>query len=150
MKKILLIGAPVGLTVLLLAAYSFGSGGFGHGGHRGMMKDFMLWKLEQVEKDLNLNPAQQAKWDAFQRDLASNIEDRMGKRSDIHEAVKSELEKGNPDINKVTGIIHSRIDDHAQFAHQMVDRIAELYSDLTPEQRKLLISKIEAMHDRED
>ena len=64
--------------------------------------------------------------------------------------MKSELEKGNPDINKVTGIIHGRIDDHAQLAHQMVDRIAELYSDLTPEQRKLLISKIEEMHDHED
>ena len=80
MKRLLLIGAPIGLAVILLAAYSFGSGGFGHGGHHGMMKDFLLWKMERMEKDLNLNPAQQAKWDAFQRDLKSNIEDRMGKR----------------------------------------------------------------------
>ena len=150
MKKLLLIGAPVGLVVLLLAAYSFGSGGFGHGHHHGMMKDFVLWKLERIGKDLNLNPAQQAKWDTFQRDLVTNIDDRMGKRKDIHETVKSELEKGTPDISKVTGIIHGQIDDRAQLVHQMVDRIAEIYSDLSPEQRKLLIDKIEQMHDRED
>ena len=147
MKKLLIIGIPVSVIALFFAAYSFGFGS-GHSRPHGMMKDFMLWKMERISKELSLNPSQQAKWDAFQRDLISNIDDRMGSRKEIHETVKAELAKG--DVNKAKGIIHGQIDDRAQLAHQMVDRIAELYDDLTPEQRNLLLDKIEQMHQRED
>jgi Spy/CpxP family protein refolding chaperone len=145
MKKALMIGIPVAVVVLLIAAIpSFGFGRMHR--HSGMMKDFMIYKIEKLEKDLNLNAAQQAKWDTFKNDLTNSIDQKMDKRKEIHEQVEQELAKSNPDFSKVAPLIHGQIDSTAQFAHDMVNRIGELVQDLTPEQKQILSKQIEEMH----
>ena len=113
-----------------------------------MAKDFVMWKMDRIIKELNLNPSQQAKWDAFRKDVESRIDSRAGKRSEIHEAVRAELSRQNPDLSKVTPLIHSQIDDMSQFGHDLVNRIGELYQDLTPEQKGLVAKKLEEHHSK--
>ncbi|HEY4490669.1 MAG TPA: Spy/CpxP family protein refolding chaperone [Acidobacteriota bacterium] len=149
MKKILLIAIPVVIVVVALVALpSFGSGSLHR--HHGMMKDFLFYKIDKLGEDLNLNPAQQAKWDTFKNDLGREIEQRRDKRKEIHNLAKQELEKDNPDFTKITPLVHGQIDSTAQFAHDMVNRINELLSDLTPEQKQKIAQEIQEMHDHHD
>jgi len=149
MKKVLIIAIPVVIVVLLLATLP--SFGFGRGHrHHGMMKDFILYKIDRVAEDLDLNSAQQAKWDTFKRDLENSIEQRKGKREEIHNLVKEELAKNNPDFTKITPLVHGQIDSTSQFAHDLVNRVNELFSDLSPEQKRKLSERIMEMHDHHD
>jgi Spy/CpxP family protein refolding chaperone len=146
MKKVLIVAIPVAVLALLLATLP--SFGFGRGHrHHGMMKEFIMYKIDKLAGDLNLSSAQQARWDTFKKDLESSIEQRKGKREEIHNIVKQELAKANPDFTKVTPLVHGQIDSTAQFAHDMVNRVNELFSDLSPEQKKKLSDKIMEMHD---
>jgi Spy/CpxP family protein refolding chaperone len=145
MKKVLFVAIPVAVIALLLATLP--SFGFGRGHrHHGMMKDFIMFKLDRLAGDLDLNSAQQARWDTFKKDLESSIEERKGKREEIHNVVKKELAKDNPDLTKITPLIHGQIDSTSQFAHDMVNRVNELFSDLSPEQKRKLSEKIMEMH----
>jgi Spy/CpxP family protein refolding chaperone len=144
MKKKLMIGIPVVLLALALTTVAFG---FGRHRHHGMMKDFVMYKIDKLAEDLELNPAQQAKWDVFKRDLENNINQRKEKKSEIHDLVQQELEKSNPDFTRITPILHTQIDSTAQFAHDLVNRINELLTDLTPEQKQKLSERIMELHD---
>ncbi|MCI0414529.1 Spy/CpxP family protein refolding chaperone [bacterium] len=149
MKKVLIVAIPIALFAILLATLP--SFGFGRGHrHHGMMKDFIMYKIDKLAGDLNLNSVQQARWDTFKKDLESSIEQRKGKREEIHDIVKQELAKDNPDFTKVTPLVHGQIDSHAQFAHDLVNRVNELFSDLSPEQKKILSERIMEMHDHRD
>ena len=156
MKKVMMILIPLALAAVLVAVFfspSYSAAGrmmMGRGGHHGMGKDFLFYRLDQVSKDLNLNAAQQAKMDTFKQDLSSLMDQRMEKRRQIHDVVREELSKQNPDISKITPLIDKQIDETAQLAHDMVRRIESLYNDLTPEQRKILADHVkERMDSRE-
>jgi Spy/CpxP family protein refolding chaperone len=149
MKKVLIVAIPVTVVALLLATLP--SFGFGRGHrHHGMMKEFIMYKIDKLAEDLNLNSTQQARWDTFKKDLESSIEQRKGKREEIHNIVNQELAKDNPDFTKVTPLVHGQIDSTAQFAHDLVNRVNELFSDLSPEQKKILSERIMEMHDHKD
>jgi len=141
-----MVAIPIAVVALLLATLP--SFGFGRG-HRqhGMMKDFIMYKIDRLAGDLDLNSAQQARWDTFKKDLETTIEQRKGKREEIHNTVKKELAKDNPDFTKVTPLVHGQIDSTAQFAHDMVNRVNELFSDLSPEQKRKLSERIMEMHE---
>ncbi len=147
MKKVLLIGIPVGVVALLITTFAFG---FGRHRHHGMMKDFVMYRIDKLADDLDLNASQQAKWDTFKKDLESSIEQRKDKRKEIHDVVKAELEKSNPDFTKITPMVHTQIDSTAQFAHDLVNRVNELLVDLTPEQKQKISERIMELHDHHD
>ena len=144
MKKLLVIGIPVIVLGLLVTTLAFG---FGRHRHHGMMKDFMMYKIEKLAEDLELNDAQKAKWDTFKKDLEASIDQRKGKREEIHNLLKQELGKGDPDFTKLTPVVHGQIDSTAQFAHDLVNRVNELLVDLSPEQKRKLSERIMELHD---
>jgi Spy/CpxP family protein refolding chaperone len=146
MKKTLLIGIPLALTVLLVVTLpSFGLGRMMHR-HHGMMKDFVFYQIDKVAKDLNLNASQQAQFDNLKKDISDKIDQRQEKRAEIHELVQQELTKSNPDFSRITPMIHTQIDSTAQFAHDTVNRLNEFMANLTPEQKQILAKKIEEFH----
>lgn len=150
MKKILLIAIPVVIVVVVLVALpSFGFGPM-HGRHDGMMKDFMFYRMDKLADDLQLNASQRARWDTFKRDLESSIDQRRDGRKEIHKIAEQELAKENPDFSKITPLVHGQIDTTAQFAHDTVNRVNELLSDLTPEQKQKIAQHLKEMHDRHD
>ena len=104
--------------------------------------------MEKLSKELNLNESQRAKLDTFKTDIEAVMDQRKDKHKEIHNIVKDELAKENPEFSKLRPIIDQQIDSYAQLAHQFVGRIDEFYNDLTPEQKKLLRDHIaEKMED---
>ena len=135
MKKILMFGLPLVLAGGLLAAA--GSFGF-HGHHHGMAKEFLEYRLDKLSKELNLNASQQAQMDTFKKDIETIIEQRMEKRGEIHEMVRKELSKENPDLTRIKPTVDQQIDEMAQLGHDVVNRISDFYTTLNPEQKKIL------------
>lgn len=145
MKKILMFAIPGVLVVagLLFFAHSAQSFGFKRPMHRpSMVKDFILFRIDQMGKDLNLNPDQQTRFDSLKDNVDSMIDQRMEKRKTIHELVRDELQTSNPDLTKVAPLIDEQIDGTAQNAHQLVQQFTEFYNTLTPDQKKTLSEKV--------
>lgn len=149
MKRILVFGIPLAIVAILATAHFSHSFGSRHR-HHGMAKDFAMYRLDKLSKELNLTPAQQAKLDSFKQDLSGVIDQRSEKRKEIRDLVKQELTKPNPDFSKIQPLIDQQIDELAQIGHQMVGRVGELYGDLTPEQKKMISDHIlEKMDDHD-
>ena len=144
-KKILWFVIPIGLVAVLLTAHAAQSFGFRHRGS-GHMKEFVMFKLDRLGKELNLNDSQTANLDSFKQDLEKIMDQHADKRSQIHSAVKEELSKQDPDLTNITPLINQRIDETAQVAHGLVDRFNQFFSSLTPEQKKTVSEKILEHH----
>lgn len=146
MKKILMIGVPILLLGGLLTAAGFGF----RSHHHAMAKDFLEYRLDKLSKELQLTPTQQAQLDRFKTDLESKMDARREKRAEIHNLIKKELSKDNPNLDQIKPVIDQQIDELAQLGHDVVGQINEFYSQLTPEQKKKLSDHIlEKMADHE-
>src|SRR5262245_39621108 len=100
-KKILIFGLPILLVGGLLTA-----GAYGFRNHRGhMAKEFLEYRLDKMSKELSLNETQQAQLDKLKEDLFAKIEERRGKRKEIHQLLKDEFSKPNPDLSRVKPMI---------------------------------------------
>jgi Spy/CpxP family protein refolding chaperone len=141
MKKFLVIGIPIVVAMLLVVAYAAPSFGWGRS-RSADAHDFMMYRLDRLSKTLNLDAAQQSKLDGFKTDLSSMMQQRQANRENIRKAIASELSKDNPDINKVMPLIDQQIDQSALAAHDMVSKVSDLYSTLSPEQKKLLADEM--------
>jgi len=149
-KKLWLLIIPAGLAAVFFGVQAAQSFGF-RGHHHGMAKEFLEYRLEKLSKELNLNESQKAKLDTFKQDVETVMDQRREKRKEIHNIVKQELAKENPDFAKIRPVIDQQIDSVATLAHEFVGRIDELYNDLTPEQKKILRDRIaEKMEEHED
>ena len=140
-RKLLWLAIPVGIVAILFGARAAQSYGGFHGGfhHRdGMAKDFLEYRLDKLGKELNLNDEQKAKLDTFKQDMETAMDQRRETHDQIHQMVKDELSKDNPDFDKIRPMIDQQIDAVAQSAHDFVGRVGDFYKDLTPEQKKLL------------
>lgn len=155
-RKLLWLIIPVGLVAIAFGAYAAQSYGGFHGGfhHRGgMAKEFLEYRLDKLSKELNLNDEQKAKLETFKTDMENAMDQRRAKHEEIHQLVKDELSKDNPDFAKIQPMIDQQIDAFAQSAHEFVGRVGDFYNDLTPDQKKILKDHImEKMgdHDRGD
>ena len=137
-KKILMIGLPILLVGGLLAA-----GTYGFRQHRGhMAKEFLEYRLDKMTEELELNASQKAQLDRLKEDLFAKMEDRKGKHEEIHQLLKDEFSKPNPDLSRIKPMIDGQIDEMAQLGHEFVGRIDEFYSQLTPEQKKKISDHI--------
>ena len=117
-KKLLWLLVPFGIVAVVFgarAAQSYGFHGFHH--HGGMAKDFLEYRLDKLSKELNLNDEQKAKLDSFKTDMENAMDQRKEKHDEIHQMVKEELSKDNPDFAKIQPMIDQQIDAFAQSAH---------------------------------
>src|SRR5262245_335503 len=125
-RKLLLLIIPAGIAAVLfgaLTAQSYGFHGFHHRG--GMGKEFLEYKLDKLSKELNLNDTQKAKLDTFKQDIENAMDQSREKHEEIHNLVKDELSKDNPDFEKIRPMIDQQIDSFAQSAHVFVGRVGD-------------------------
>ena len=147
MKKVLMFGIPVVLAaaVILFGAHyaqSFGGGHMWHHDGGGMGGgDYLSYRIDKMTKDLNLNAAQQAKIDSFKQQMQSMMGAGWDGRKSIHEAIKTELAKDNPDFSQIAPLIDQQIDQRAQNAHALVSQFGEFYQTLSADQKKTLATE---------
>jgi len=142
MKKALFVAIPVALVAVLITAGTADSVGLRSHGRGSMLKDFLYFKIDRVSQELKLDPAQQTMVETFKKDLELMLEESLERRKGTRDLVREELRKDNPDANKISAQIHERIDDRARMAHQLTNRVNELFQNLTPDQKRIVSEMI--------
>jgi hypothetical protein len=124
-------------------------GGFHHcgWGHPGLgggktMMDFVLWRMDDTTKGLNLTPTQKEKYDKLRSSLTSHgaimTEEHKALRADVH----AEMTKEIPDIAMVTPKLKKAISDISMDIQANIDLVTDFYGSLDNSQKKKVMSSI--------
>jgi periplasmic protein CpxP/Spy len=142
-KKAIITGS-IALAVILTGGVLFAVGHHGH--HKGMMRDFIEFKVDRVLADLNLTDDQKQKTEVLRGKLRQEFENFAQDRKSGRQVIVDEWMKKTPDRTIITETIDQRIDNHKQAAHRIIDVMLEFHDLLTPEQRQELLNQVEEMH----
>jgi len=140
-KKTYIIGGIV-LFVALFAGFGFfavcGPARFFHG-------DFPKHFLKKIDKrvaKLDLSETQRKKYDEILEEITSSLAGSMGERKKSFTELQSELNKENPDIKALTGIVKHRLNNMGEFMSENLDHFAEFYNILDEEQKTQLLKRM--------
>jgi Spy/CpxP family protein refolding chaperone len=144
-------------TLLVTFAAILGLGAAGacasrsdHGERADKAYGFISSRVDDALDDIDATDVQREKVNAVKDRL---FEEAMSLREDNREARLSaleELERDQPDANKLHALVDSRMDEARKMMHEAVDGVLEVHGSLTPEQRAELVAMIEekmAKHD---
>ena len=105
------------------------------GPHGEDIADFMMWKMDRHVKDLNLNEAQESEYEKIKEEIRAGIADAIEKKKDFHGIVHAEMNKENPDINALAGLIKERAQHIPDMVSKPIDRFVNFYNLLDESQK---------------
>ena len=115
------------------AAQPHGPAMHGHGGG-----DMFTGALQAVKSKLNLNTSQQTAWDAAVNDSRAARDAARAGRQQVHDALKAELAKAEPDFAAVASIA-DQVQQANRAQHVTVrNEWMSLYSTFTAEQKAVV------------
>ena len=106
--------------------------------HRPDGPGFMMGRLAKLHDQLKLTPEQDGLWrqaEAKTRDSMKQMREAHGK---MHEALKRELAKSEPDFAAVAAISDEGEEQRLQARHEMRDLWLKVYAGLSPEQKTMV------------
>jgi Spy/CpxP family protein refolding chaperone len=117
-----------------------GCGGWFHGGPRGGKAgaDFIVWRLDEMAKDLNLAPPQKEKFDALRTGVKSRIGVVMEDHIALRKEIRGEMEKDVPDIAAIAPKVKKSISEMSADVQTNIDLFTAFYGSLDNQQKKKL------------
>ncbi|MDD5328807.1 MAG: periplasmic heavy metal sensor [Sulfuricella sp.] len=95
----------------------------------------MMAGMEKVHTQLKLNPEQEAAWKAAQEKSRAVMQQSRESHRKMHEAMKQELAKSEPDFAAVARISDETQEGNLKARHEARDQWLKLYATFTPEQK---------------
>lgn len=129
MKSFKLSILAAALLVGLAGVASANMDGPGRGGDR------MMAGMEQVHAKLKLTPDQEAAWKQAQEKSRATMKDRRDAHQKVHEAMKQELAKAEPDFAAVAKVADQTQEANLKSRREGRDQWLKLYATFTPEQK---------------
>ena len=124
-------------------ARGFPPGFHGMGCHPGPhgedVADFIMWKMDRHVKDLNLNEAQKKEYERIKEETRAGIAGAIEKRKEFHGIVQAEMNKENPDINALAGLMKERAQHIPDMVSKPIDRFVDFYNLLDEDQQARVI-----------
>jgi len=124
-------------------ARGFPPGFHGMGCHPGPhgedIADFITWKMDRHVKELNLNEAQKQEYQKIKDELRAGIAAAIEKKRDFHGIVHAEMNKENPDINALAGLIKERAQHVPDMVSKPIDLFVDFYNLLDKDQQARVI-----------
>jgi periplasmic protein CpxP/Spy len=143
-KKKLLLASGLALSMIAVAGVAVAgpSGGpKGRGGFPGMM-------MLRLYADLDLSEQQELKVIRARRDLKAQAQEaRKDTQASIGVAIE-ELNKANPDSQKMHSIADEAIKRFSKIVHSGIDQALDIHASLTPEQRAKLVERAREIQER--
>ena len=137
------IGAPMAFGLRGSWARGFAPGFHGMGCHPGPqgedVADFIMWKMDRHVKDLNLNEAQKKEYERIKEETRAGIAGAIEKRKEFHGIVQAEMNKENPDINALAGLMKERAQHIPDMVSKPIDRFVDFYNLLDKDQQARVI-----------
>jgi Spy/CpxP family protein refolding chaperone len=124
-------------------ARGFGPGFHGMGCHPGPhgedIADFILWKMDRHAKELNLNDVQKKGYEKSKEQIRKGIAEAIERKRDFHRIVHEEMDKENPDINALAGLMKERAQNIPDMVSKPIDLFVDFYNVLDESQKAKVI-----------
>lgn len=124
-------------------ARGFPPGFHGMGCHPGPhgedIADFIMWKMDRHVKELNLTDAQKKEYERSKEEIRAGIADAIERKKDFHRIVHEEMDKENPDMNALAGLMKERAQNIPDMVSKPIDLFVNLYNLLDENQKARVI-----------
>ena len=142
------IGATIAYGPKGSWARGFGPGFHSMGCHPGPhgedIADFILWKMDRHVKGLNLNDAQKKEYEKSKEEIRAAVAETMERKKDFHRIVHDEMDKENPDINALAGLMKERAQNIPDMVSKPIDLFVNFYNLLDESQKAKVIERFRA------
>jgi hypothetical protein len=142
------IGASIAYGPKGSWARGFAPGFHGMGCHPGPhgedIADFILWKMDRHVKELNLTDAQKKEYEKSKEEIRTGITEAIERKKDFHRIVREEMDKENPDINALAGLMKDRAQNIPDMVSKPIDLFVNLYNLLDESQKAKVIEMFRA------
>jgi hypothetical protein len=129
-------------------ARGFPPGFHGMGCHPGPhgedIADFITWKMDRHVKELNLNDAQKKEYEKSKEEIRAGIAQAIERKKDFHSIVHEEMDKENPDINALAGLMKERAQNIPDMVSKPIDLFVDFYNLLDKDQQAKVIEMFRA------
>ena len=132
----LLLAALLAATAPILAPVA--SAQEMHPGHMGAFGP----RLERLAAELKLGPEQRAQWDAQIQKSKAQFEASRKARADVHQAIKAELAKAEPDLAALAAKVDDARDKGRAAHREVRDGWLKLYAGFNAEQKAVVKKRI--------
>jgi hypothetical protein len=137
------IGATVAYGPKGSWARGFPPGFHGMGCHSGShgedIADFILWKMDRHVKELNLNDDQKKEYEKSKEEIRAGIAEAIERKKGFHRIVHEEMDKENPDINALAGLMKERAQNIPDMVSKPIDLFVSFYNLLDENQKAKVI-----------
>jgi Spy/CpxP family protein refolding chaperone len=124
-------------------ARGFGPGFHGPGCHPGPhgedIADFIMWKMDRHVKELNLSNDQKKAYEKSKEEIRAGIADAIERKKDFHRIVHEEMDKENPDMNALAGLMKERAQNIPDMVSKPIDLFVNFYNLLDENQKAKVI-----------
>jgi len=142
------IGATIAYGPKGSWARGFPPGFHGMGCHPGPhgedIADFILWKMDRHVKELNLNNDQKKEYEKSKEEIRAGIAQAIERKKDFHRVVHEEMDKENPDINALAGLMKERAQNIPNMVSRPIDLFVNFYNLLDKDQQAKVIEMFRA------
>jgi hypothetical protein len=112
------------------------------GPHGEDIADFILWKMDRHVKELNLNGVQMKEYEKSKEEIRASIADAIERRKDFHRIVREEMDKENPDMNALAGLMKERAQNIPDMVSKPIDLFVNFYNLLEENQKVRVIEML--------
>jgi len=114
------------------------------GPHGGDIADFILWKMDRHVKELNLNDVQKKEYEKTKEEIRAGIAEAIERKKDFHRIVHGEMDKEDPDINALAGLMKERAQNIPDMVSKPIDLFVNFYNLLDENQKAKVIEMFRA------
>ena len=150
---IILCAAGLALAVGLAAAAAAHGGSGGHGGHgphaaEGALAvpEMVAWLVDQALDGPGVSDEQRGRVLAVKDRVMSQAEALHAEHAATHEEFKRQWDAEKMDAARLHSLVDARMEELRRVLHTAVDGVVEVHDTLTPDQRRALTARLEAMH----
>jgi hypothetical protein len=145
---ILSVAVAVGIGVTMASGPRGPSGmGFHPWPHSEDVADFIMWKMDRQVKSLNLNEPQTREYEKIKEEIRAGMADALERRREFHGIVRDELDKENPDVNALAGLIKERVNRIPEMVSKKIDLFVNFYNTLNADQKGQVIEMLRSRLD---
>ncbi len=90
-------------------------------------------------KELNLNDVQKKEYEKSKEVIRAGIAEAMERKKDFHRIVHEEMDKENPDINALAGLMKERAQNIPDMVSKPIDLFVNFYNLLDKDQQARVI-----------
>jgi Spy/CpxP family protein refolding chaperone len=103
------------------------------------MADFIMWKMDKLAKDLDLNATQRQEYEKIKSEIKTSIADAMERRMEFHTILRDEMSKENPDLNALASLLKERVNHIPDMVSKHIDLFLNFYNALDENQKARVV-----------